>query len=315
MVHELKISHCYPADNIVPLYTYCEDPPCLVFQYMENGSLYKKLQDTKRPLTWKQRGNIAVGIARGLYHLHENGVVHSDIKCLNILLDRHLEPKIADFGTNRLLYNMLGETVSKVPVPSMAGTPYYLPNWYIAHQQGKVIRKQIDVYSFGMVLLEIMSGKLQGDKWRDSSHRTLRDFVNNDIPNHCEPPTEYIAPVDDEKRRFVIEMETEGGERQECEVDWAKLMFDIGRQCTIHDQTPWRKPYADPEPWRTMEKDNVTMKNIFKVLEDCFTYYLTKLGEYANDNETEVVSMGIRTARVVESGFVPNQNQSQQMDT
>jgi len=39
IVHELKMSHCYPADNIVPLYTYCEEPPCLVFQYMENGLL------------------------------------------------------------------------------------------------------------------------------------------------------------------------------------------------------------------------------------------------------------------------------------
>ena len=73
---------------------------------MENGTVWSKLQDTNSPLTWKQRGYIAVGTARGLYHLHANNVVHSDIKPENILLDKHLEPKIADFGTNRLLYDM-----------------------------------------------------------------------------------------------------------------------------------------------------------------------------------------------------------------
>ena len=240
------MSHCYPADNILPIYTYCEDPPCLIFQYMENGTLYHKLQDTRHPLTWKQRGNVGVGTARGLYHLHENNVVHCDLKGLNILLDKHMEPKIADFGTNRLLYGMDEQTVSERKLPSMAGTPYYLPNWYLSYQEGKAVRKQIDVYSFGMVMLEIMSGKLPDDKYRG---KTLRDFVNTSILSTHEPPNEYIAPVDNKNRKFEIVTETEvSGNLQRTTriADWATVMFDIGKQCTIYDKT-------HPVPWKAMQ--------------------------------------------------------------
>jgi len=319
MLHELMIAHCYPADNIVPLYTYCEDPSCLVFQYMENGTLYDKLQDTVRPLTWKQRANIAMGIARGLYHLHANNVVHGDIKGQNILLDKHLEAKIGDFGTNRLLYSPLGDTVTWINLPSMAGTRDYLPNWYVAHQNGKIVRKQIDVYSFGMVMLEIMSGRPQGDTWRDSNHRTLRDFVNNDMPNHSEPPSEYVSPSDDEQRIFRIEVEEEVDgrtQRVSTNVDWAKMMFDIGRQCTMYDQTPWRgvDRFNNPTPWRTMQENNITMANLYQILEDCYTYYLMSIGENANEYDPDVEAMGLRTARRVESGFLSNPNDSEEMD-
>ena len=315
MLHELMIAHRYPADNIVPLYTYCGDPSCLVFQYMENGTLFEKLQDIVRPLTWKQRANIAMGIARGLYHLHANNVVHGDIKGQNILLDKHLEPKIGDFGTNRLLYSPLGDTITWIRFPSMAGTRDYLPNWYVAHQSGKIVRKQIDVYSFGMVMLEIMSGKLQGDRWRDSNHRTLREFVNNDIPSHIEPPSEYIAPSDDEQRNFTIKVEEDGIVR-DVDVNWPQMMFTIGRQSTIYDQTPWRgvDRFNNPMPWRTMQENNITMENIYQTLEDCYGYYTKITGEDANELEPDVEAMGLRAARVVESGVLSNPNQSQQMD-
>ena len=394
MVHDFTMSHCYAADNIVPLYTYCEEPPCLLFQYMENGSLYDKLQDTTHPLTWKQRANIAVGIARGLYYLHANNVVHSAIKSRNILLDKHLEPKIADVGTNRVLYNMTGKTDTQfdsewiksnlesdsekvvekkwafhdegsqgngkiiqpvfskdqikeieercmkdanneegkknssdssfktteksINAPPFAGTRYYVPNWWVAHQQGKIVWKQMDVYSFGIVLLEIMSGKVPGYQSRDSNHKTLRDFVNDGIINHSEPPTEYIVPVDDEKRSFKIYIETEVDGRVENvlqNVDWAKLLFDIGRQCTIYDQTPWKAPFKDPMPWKTMQENNITMEHIFPTLEKCYNYYRMQVVEDLNEEETELDELGRRTPILEESDFFANQNQSHQMSS
>ena len=280
MVQDFRISH-YPADNILPLYTYCEDIPCLIFQYMENGSLYQKLQDAKRPLTWKQRANIATGIARGLYHLHANNVVHCRINSRKVLLDKYLEPKITGSSTNRLLYNESGVIVNHINVPSMNGTPYYLPNWYIAHQQGKIVRKQIDVYSFGIVLLEIMSGMVPAYKSKDPCHKTLRDFVNNDILNHCEPESEYVAPDDEDKRHFNITTMSYANGAQETvtrDADWAKIMFDIGRQCTVYDQTPWRAPFKDPEPWKTMQEHNITMEKIYQTLEACYEWYQIHLG-------------------------------------
>ena len=73
---------------------------------MPNGSLYDKLNpanDNYQPLTWEQRANVALGVARGLTHLHSIHILHGNIKSSNILLDKHLEPKIGDFGTVALM--------------------------------------------------------------------------------------------------------------------------------------------------------------------------------------------------------------------
>ena len=72
--------HCYPSENVLQLLTYCISHPCLIFQYMENGSLDHKLKDKDDPLSWKNRANIALGVARGIHHLHANNIVHGDIK-------------------------------------------------------------------------------------------------------------------------------------------------------------------------------------------------------------------------------------------
>ena len=267
------IMHSYPAKNILPLVTYCLDPPCLAYQYMENGTLYTKLEELSNPLNWKQKANMAVGVARGLRYLHANNIVHGNITSSNIFLDEFLEPKIGELGCSQLLYNKESKKVSKT-----FGTPYYLPNWYIQNQGGKVVRKQIDVYSYGIVLLEIMSEKLPGNQWRDSQNRTLRDFVNTDILNLSEPPEEYISPADKENRRFKITIETEeDGQFHDSQVDWANLMFDIGRQCTIHDQTPWKAPFNDPEPWKTMQQNDITIERIHETLEHCYDYYKNSL--------------------------------------
>jgi len=107
---------CYPAENVIQLLAYSFDEthqnkPCLILSYMENGSLYDRLcmvKDTP-PLTWEQRANIALGIARGLTHLHSIPILHGDIKSSNILLDKHFEAKIGDFGTVALLDRGVGK--------------------------------------------------------------------------------------------------------------------------------------------------------------------------------------------------------------
>lgn len=105
---ELKILNTVRHDNILPLYGYSQDGdiPCLVCQFMPNGSLEDRLQCRQGtfPLSWKQRFNIARGTARGLQFLHTisgKPLIHGDIKSANILLDRNYEPKIGDFGLAR----------------------------------------------------------------------------------------------------------------------------------------------------------------------------------------------------------------------
>lgn len=107
-LRELKILNACRHDNILSLYAYsiAGEAPCLVYQYLANGSLEDRLLLKKRtePLTWLQRHEIAKGTARGLQFLHTIGnkpLIHGDIKSANILLDRNFEPKIGDFGLAR----------------------------------------------------------------------------------------------------------------------------------------------------------------------------------------------------------------------
>ncbi|CAI0442795.1 unnamed protein product [Linum tenue] len=145
-------------DNLVHLIGGCVDGPrrMLVYEYMDNGNLAQNLLDNKTTLlsSWEVRKGIALGIAAGLAYLHEEihpRIVHRDIKPTNILLDLDLRPKISDFGLSKFFPDDITHITTRV-----AGTLGYLaPEYAIS---GHLTRK-LDVYSFGALLLEIVSGK------------------------------------------------------------------------------------------------------------------------------------------------------------
>jgi serine/threonine protein kinase len=97
--------------NLVRIWGFCAEKTCklLVSEFIENGSLASVLfdyQSLSPVLQWGQRYNIALGVAKGLAYLHHEcleWIVHCDVKPENILLDKHFEPKIADFGLVKLL--------------------------------------------------------------------------------------------------------------------------------------------------------------------------------------------------------------------
>ncbi|CAN1258012.1 Cold-responsive protein kinase 1 [Linum perenne] len=156
--------------NLVHLLGGCVDGPrrLLVYDYMENGNLFHNLLDQKSRstscyiskliTTWEVRKEIAIGIAAGLAYLHEDvnpHIVHRDIKATNILLDRNLRPKISDFGLSKFFPEGITHITTRV-----AGTLGYLaPEYAIS---GHLTRK-LDVYSFGVLLLEIISGRTAVD--------------------------------------------------------------------------------------------------------------------------------------------------------
>uniref|UniRef100_F1KSG8 non-specific serine/threonine protein kinase n=2 Tax=Ascaris TaxID=6251 RepID=F1KSG8_ASCSU len=159
-LQELRTLAKYRHDNILPLYGYSLDgpEPCLVYQYMANGSLEDRILCRKGtpPLTWTQKRNIAEGSARGLHFLHSIArapIIHGDVKSANILLDKYLEPKLGDFGLSR---DGQVETGPGEKTPLIAshikGTLAYLPPEFIT---SKILTTKLDVYSFGVVLLEI----------------------------------------------------------------------------------------------------------------------------------------------------------------
>ncbi|KAK8685479.1 hypothetical protein V6N13_041480 [Hibiscus sabdariffa] len=145
-------------ENLVTLKGCCVDGTrrLLVYNYMENNSLAQILlgkQQNRIKLGWEARQAISLGVARGLAYLHEEvkpHIVHRDIKASNILLDQNLIPKVSDFGLSRILRNNVSHISTHV-----AGTLGYLAPEYAL--SGRLTRKT-DVYSFGVLLLEIISG-------------------------------------------------------------------------------------------------------------------------------------------------------------
>jgi serine/threonine protein kinase len=162
--HELAVISRIYHMNLVRVWGFCSDGPhrILVSEYFENGSLDKFLSDRKSSeilLGWKQRFDIALGVARGLAYLHHEcseWVIHCDVKPENILLDENLMPKITDFGLAKLL-NRGG---SNINVSKIQGTRGYLaPEWV----SSLPITAKVDVYSFGVVLLELLKGARVSD--------------------------------------------------------------------------------------------------------------------------------------------------------
>uniref|UniRef100_A0ACD5TH26 Uncharacterized protein n=1 Tax=Avena sativa TaxID=4498 RepID=A0ACD5TH26_AVESA len=145
--------------NIVKLIGFCceGDKRLLVYEHMINGSLdsllFKKSSGNDVVLNWNTRYQITLGVARGLSYLHQSCrecIIHCDIKPENILVDASFLPKVADFG----LAALVGRNCSRV-LTTFRGTAGYLaPEWL----SGVAITPKIDVYSFGMVLLEVISG-------------------------------------------------------------------------------------------------------------------------------------------------------------
>ncbi|KAF0912562.1 hypothetical protein E2562_015256 [Oryza meyeriana var. granulata] len=153
--------------NLVRLRGFCceGNKRALVYDYMANGSLDTHLfksgsssgsgSGSKQvTLSWSQRYNVAVGVARGLAYLHEKCrecIIHCDIKPENIILDQEMAARLADFGMAKLV----GRDFSSV-LTTMRGTVGYLaPEWLA----GAPITAKADVYSFGLLLFELISGR------------------------------------------------------------------------------------------------------------------------------------------------------------
>ncbi|XP_060876745.1 serine/threonine-protein kinase pelle-like [Metopolophium dirhodum] len=179
-LRELKYLNSCRHDNILSLYGFSigGEKPCLVYQYMINGSLEDRLQCRQgtEPLTWKFRFKIATGSARGLQFLHgmDKPLIHGDIKSANILLDPNFEPRIGDFGLAR--EGPLQE-YTHVKVSHVHGTRPYLPDEFL---RGKKFSTKVDTYSFGVVLFEIATGQRAYNSLR--KHIFLKDHVEN---NDC----------------------------------------------------------------------------------------------------------------------------------
>ena len=142
--------------NLIEMWGYCAEGKhrLLVSEYMEYGSLANNL--STKALDWEKRFKIAMGTAKGLAYLHEDcldWILHCDVKPQNILLDSTYQPKVADFGLSKIQNRSVLKNSS---FSRMRGTRGYMaPDWVF----NMPITSKVDVYSYGIVVLEMVTGK------------------------------------------------------------------------------------------------------------------------------------------------------------
>jgi serine/threonine protein kinase len=180
------------AQNIVQFYGYCMSPErCLVMEYMPRGSLDKVLHSPE-PLEWTLRMRIAQDIASGVSFLHAEGIIHRDIKSLNVLLDEHFKAKLTDFGLSRVKNEAQSFSTHHAGV---AGTLAWMAPELTFEEGG--CTKASDMYSVGITLWELVSRRLPFQEVQKVA--TIPVKVNNGyrdkIPDDCPPKLKTLIPA------------------------------------------------------------------------------------------------------------------------
>ncbi|KAJ6807301.1 receptor protein kinase TMK1 [Iris pallida] len=176
-ISEIEIVTALHHKNIISLIGFCleDENLMLVYDLLLKGSLEETIHGDKenedaRSLTWAERYKIALGVAEALDYLHDSGstapVIHRDVKSSNILLSEDFEPRLCDFG----LAKWASSSSSHMTCNDVAGTFGYLAPEYFMY--GKVNEK-IDVYAFGVVLLELLSGRKPIDTRSENGNESL----------------------------------------------------------------------------------------------------------------------------------------------
>ncbi|GLJ31996.1 hypothetical protein SUGI_0644260 [Cryptomeria japonica] len=195
--------------NLVQLQGWCHesDELLLVYDYMPNGSLDKFLYDKNRgpPLNWPRRQRILCGLASALLYLHEEWeqrVIHRDVKPSNVMLDGEFNARLGDFGLARLIEH---DDNSPAVMTRLAGTP-----GYVAPECGYTGKAtaESDVFSFGIVLLEVATGRRVVERKSPLAEGNLVDWVwglySKDSVLECVDPKLDESDYDAEEIRRVL---------------------------------------------------------------------------------------------------------------
>lgn len=193
--------------NLTVLRGYYAGPPdlrLLVHDYMPNGNLATLLQEASHQdghvLNWPMRHLIALGIARGLAFLHTSQMVHGDVKPQNVLFDADFEAHLSDFGLEKLIVVNSGEPSTSTPAVGSLG--YLSPEAAVTG----IVTKESDVYSFGIVLLELLTGKrpVMFTQDEDIVKWVKRQLQRGQITELLEPRLLELDPESSEWEEFLL---------------------------------------------------------------------------------------------------------------
>ncbi|MCL7026746.1 hypothetical protein MKW94_026135 [Papaver nudicaule] len=190
--NEILILSSINHPNLVKLHGYCSDPRglLLVYDYVPNGTLADHLHGCnslykKGSLSWQVRVEVALQTAMAVEYLHfsvDPAIVHRDITASNIFVEKDMKIKVGDFGLSRLLVYPESSVSSRYIWTGPQGTPGYLDPDY--HRSFRLTEKS-DVYSLGVILLELISGMKAVDLNRDKRDIALVDLVVSKIQVGC----------------------------------------------------------------------------------------------------------------------------------
>ncbi|KAH7287796.1 hypothetical protein KP509_32G075000 [Ceratopteris richardii] len=176
--------------NIVRLLGYCTNRTerLLIYDYMTNGSLADLLFEKRGMVDWEMRYDIILGAAHGLAYLHHDcvpAILHRDVKSNNILLDSNFQPYLADFGLAKLV-----ETSERKNNMSKVAGSY----GYIAPEYGYTLKitEKSDVYSYGVVLLEVITGRRAVEPGASDGQHVV-EWVRM-MKRNCRPTAEIVDP-------------------------------------------------------------------------------------------------------------------------
>ncbi|CAH1105593.1 unnamed protein product [Psylliodes chrysocephalus] len=207
--NEVEVLSKYKHENLLSLLGYSCDgcTYCLLYEYMPGGALRDRLQDVNNQLLWKERLNVAIGTSKAISYLHtafSSPLIHRDINSANILLDSNNQPKLGDFGLIKLIPNQNINTATTV-----FGTSAYMPR----EAFGGDISVKLDTFSFGVVLLELLTSLPPIDNNRDGAD--LVTHIGETIEN------DEIASIIDYKAGSWIENA----------VNYAATLYKISQSC------------------------------------------------------------------------------------
>ncbi|GFZ21864.1 protein kinase superfamily protein [Actinidia rufa] len=174
----------------------------LVLHLSPHGSLASLLTGAKEKLEWDIRYKIALGTAEGLAYLHEGcqrRIIHRDIKAANILLREDFEPQVSDFG----LAKWLPEKWTHLTVSQFEGTFGYLPPEFFMHG---IVDEKTDVYAYGVLLLELITGRLALDKSQKSLVMWAKPLLAKNNASELVDPSLADTYNSEQLNRMVVRM-------------------------------------------------------------------------------------------------------------